>query len=110
MTSGVTFATFGVRASASFQTHGAWVTPHATLGYRHAFGLLTATTHEAFAIGSGAYGMEVAGISLSPNAAVMDVGVSVKLTDRIDIGVSYLGQYGGPSSSSGAHGGVTFRF
>ncbi|MCP1239299.1 MULTISPECIES: autotransporter domain-containing protein [Acetobacter] len=110
MASGVTFATFGVRASASFQTHGVWVTPHALLGYRHAFGILTATTHEVFAIGAGAYGMEVAGISLSPDAVVMDVGGSVRLTDRIDIGVSYVGQYGGPAESSGAHGSVTVRF
>lgn len=110
MGAGVTFATFGVRAATSFMAYGAWVTPHATLGYRHAFGLVTATTHEAFIAGGGAYGMDVAGVSLSRDAAVMDAGISVKLTDRIDIGVSYLGQYGGPSESSGAHGNVTFRF
>ncbi|WP_338333206.1 autotransporter domain-containing protein [Acetobacter sp. LMG 32666] len=107
---GVTFATFGLRASASFLTYGAWVTPHAMLGYRHTFGPVTATMHETFAAGSGGYGMDVAGVSLSRDTAVLDAGVRVKLTDRIDIDVSYMGQYGGPSTSSGAHGRVTFRF
>ena len=107
---GVTFATFGVRASSTFHAYGALLTPHATLGYRHAFGLTTATTHERFAAGSQTYGMDVAGIALSRDTAVVDAGVSVKLTDRIDIGLSYIGQYGGLFTSSGAHGRVTFRF
>ncbi|MGG6430784.1 autotransporter outer membrane beta-barrel domain-containing protein [Acetobacter ghanensis] len=107
---GVTFATFGVRVSAPFHVYGVQVTPHGMLGYRHAFGLTTATAHEAFASTSGAYGMDVAGISLSRDAAVLEAGFSAKLTDRVDIGLSYLGQYGSASVSSGAHGRVTFRF
>lgn len=107
---GVTFATFGLRASSTFHAYGALLTPHATLGYRHAFGLTTATTHERFAAGSQTYDMDVAGIALSRDTAVVDAGVAVKLTDRIDVGLSYMGQYGGLFTSSGAHGRVTFRF
>lgn len=107
---GVTFATFGFRAASTFHAYGARVTPHATLGYRHAFGLTVPTTHERFAAGSQTYGMDVAGVALSRDAAVVDAGVAVRLTDRIDVGLSYMGQYGGLFTSSGAHGRVTFRF
>ncbi|MFT8418916.1 MAG: autotransporter domain-containing protein [Acetobacter sp.] len=107
---GVTFATFGLRVSSGFWARGVWVTPHATLGYRHAFGQMVATTHESFVAGSGTYGMDVAGMPLSSDVAMTDAGVGVKLTDRVDIGLSYIGQYGGLFASSGAHGRVTFRF
>lgn len=107
---GVTFATFGLRVSSAFWARGVWVSPHATVGYRHAFGLMTATTHESFVAGSGAYGMDVAGVPLSCDVATTEAGVSARLTDRVDIGLSYIGQYGGLFASSGAHGRVTFRF
>lgn len=107
---GVTFATFGLRASSTFHAYGVQLTPHGTLGYRHAFGLTTASTHEAFAASSVGGGMDVAGVSLSRDAATIDAGLSAKLTDRVDISLSYLGQYGRQSVSSGAHGRVTFRF
>ncbi|WP_264816319.1 autotransporter outer membrane beta-barrel domain-containing protein, partial [Gluconobacter kondonii] len=87
--------TFGFRAASTFHAYGARVTPHATLGYRHAFGLTVPTTHERFAAGSQTYGMDVAGVALSRDAAVVDAGVAVRLTDRIDVGLSYMGQYGG---------------
>ncbi|GBQ08658.1 hypothetical protein [Acetobacter cerevisiae] len=41
--------------------------------------------------------MDIAGLPLSINSAVVDVGLTAKLTDRIDFGLSYVGQYGNQS-------------
>lgn len=109
MDTGVTFSTFGIKASSLFHVGKLALVPHGTLAYRHAFGLSTPTAHEMFR--QARYGdMDIAGVPLSVNAAVVDAGLTAKLTDRIDVGLSYTGQYGNQSVDSGARAQARFRF
>ncbi|WP_156473808.1 autotransporter outer membrane beta-barrel domain-containing protein [Acetobacter malorum] len=54
--------------------------------------------------------MDIAGVPLSINSAVVDVGLTAKLTDRIDFGLSYVGQYGNQSVDSGARAHFRLKF
>ncbi|MFT8468803.1 MAG: autotransporter domain-containing protein, partial [Acetobacter syzygii] len=101
MDTGVTFSTFGVKASASFHAGKLLLVPHGSLAYRHAFGLTTPTAHTLFAT-AGSGSMDIAGVPLSTNAAVIDTGLTARLTDRLDVGLSYICQYGNQSVESGA--------
>ncbi|MFT8587074.1 autotransporter domain-containing protein, partial [Acetobacter papayae] len=106
---GVTFSTFGVKMFKSVQVGKLLLLPHGSLAYRRAFGLLTPTNHTMLAsVGSG--DMDVAGVALSQDSAVVDAGLNVRLTDRVDVGLSYIGQYGNQSVESGAMGRAHFRF
>uniref|UniRef100_UPI000366D32B autotransporter outer membrane beta-barrel domain-containing protein n=1 Tax=Komagataeibacter europaeus TaxID=33995 RepID=UPI000366D32B len=106
---GVTFSTFGVHLASTFQAGRFLLTPHATLGYRHAFGLTIPTTHELFAAANSG-NMDIAGVPLSIDAAVIDTGLSAKVSNRIDIGISYVGQYGNQSVDSGARAHFRLKF
>lgn len=109
MDTGVTFSTFGIKGSSLFHVGDYTLIPHGSLGYRHAFGLSTPTAHEMFQLSSGG-NMDIAGVPLSVNAAVVDAGLTVKLTDRVDVGLSYMGQYGNHSVDSGARAQARFQF
>ena len=106
---GLTFSTFGVKASSTIHAGRLLLVPHGSLAYRHAFGLATPTTHMRFATG-GSGSMDIAGTPLSVDAAVLDAGLTARLTDRIKIGLSYIGQYGAHSVESGVKASMTFKF
>ncbi|MBB2191890.1 autotransporter domain-containing protein, partial [Gluconacetobacter azotocaptans] len=105
---GVTYSTFGARFASTFRVGDVALTPNATLGYRHAFGLTVPTLHQAFLSGGAAF--DVAGVPLSTDAALLKAGLQAKLTDRLDVGVSYIGQYGDHSTDSGLTGNVKVKF
>ncbi|MDE7547926.1 autotransporter domain-containing protein [Acetobacter fabarum] len=106
---GVTFSTFGGRVSSEVRVRKLTLVPYGSLSYRHAFGLTTPTLRETFAHAGGS-GMDIAGVALSTNAAVLDTGLTMRLTDRIDVGLSYIGQYGNQSVESGAKAHCSFKF
>lgn len=106
---GVTFSTFGIKAASTFQVGKMQLTPRGSLSYRHAFGLTTATTHQMFAAASNG-DMDIAGVALSTDAAVIDTGITAKITDSLDVGLSYIGQYGKQSVDSGARARVRVTF
>ena len=106
---GVTFSTFGLRVSSAIRVGKLVLVPHGMLAYRHAFGLTVPTQRQTFA-SMGSAGMDIAGVALSTNAAVLDTGLTARLTDRIDVGLSYIGQYGNQSVESGAKAHVRFQF
>ncbi|MFT8418649.1 MAG: autotransporter domain-containing protein [Acetobacter sp.] len=106
---GVGFSTLGVKASSTLNIGKMLFIPHASLAYRRAFGLTTPTAHSTF-IAGGSGSMDIAGVPLSVNAAVIDTGLSARLSDRIKIGLSYIGQYGNQSVDSGVKGSVEWKF
>jgi outer membrane autotransporter protein len=109
MDTGITFSTFGVKASSSFHAGRLLLIPHGSVAYRHAFGLTTPTTHMLFAAG-GSGSMDIAGTPLSTDAVVLDTGLSARLSDRIKIGLSYTGQYGAQSVESGVKASMLLKF
>ncbi|WP_248630847.1 autotransporter domain-containing protein, partial [Parasaccharibacter sp. TMW2.1885] len=107
---GVTFSTFGFRAATTLNIGRTIFMPHLTAAYRHGFGRLGSRQHEAFATTGGTSDMDVAGVLLSSNAAVVNAGMTARLTDRIDLDLSYIGQYGNQSTESGATGTFKMKF
>ncbi|MCX8666013.1 autotransporter outer membrane beta-barrel domain-containing protein, partial [Acetobacteraceae bacterium B3987] len=47
---------------------------------------------------------------LSINTAQINTGFAARLTDRIDVNVDYIGQYGGHQTSSGGSGNFSYKF
>ncbi|GFE93478.1 autotransporter outer membrane beta-barrel domain-containing protein [Acetobacter persici] len=105
---GVTYATFGTRLASRMQVGKAVLIPGMTVGYRHAFGVLTPTTREALISGSSDF--EVGGVPLVQDAALVKVGVQAEVTHRLRVGISYTGQYGVHYSESGLKGSVSWIF
>jgi fibronectin-binding autotransporter adhesin len=90
--SGVTFSTFGLRASTNFSMdNGASVTARGSLGWRHAFGDTAPTTTLAFAGGAS---FAIAGAPIAKSAAVVEAGLDFRLTNAATLGLSYGGQFG----------------
>ena len=106
---GVTFSTFGFRTSRTFKSGNTFITPHIMMGYRHAFGLTIPTAHELFAA-TGAGDMNVAGVPLTTDAAVVNAGFSIKASAHMDLGLSYVGQYGVQSIDNGIKAKITYKF
>ncbi|WP_281641309.1 autotransporter-associated beta strand repeat-containing protein [Acetobacter orientalis] len=105
---GVTYSTFGARIASTFLVRGIPLVPNATAGYRHAFGLATPRLHESFASGSNDF--EVSGVSVARDVAVAKIGLRAKLSDLLDVGVTYIGQYGRRSEDSGVTGNIKITF
>ncbi|CDG34366.1 hypothetical protein SACS_1628 [Parasaccharibacter apium] len=107
---GVTFSSFGFRTATTVGIGKAVFMPHLSAAYRHAFGRTGSRQRETFAMGSGAGDMDVAGVLLSRNAAVVQAGVTARVSERVDLDLSYIGQYGNQSTESGGTGSVKVRF
>ncbi len=106
---GVTLSTFGIKASSTLHAGKLLLIPHGSLAYRHTFGLVTPTGHAVFAAG-GNGSMDIAGAPLSVDAAVLDAGLSARLSERVKVGLSYIGQYGNQSVDSGIKADVQLKF
>ncbi|UYH50876.1 autotransporter domain-containing protein [Candidatus Kirkpatrickella diaphorinae] len=108
-TAGVTFSTFGLRSSATYHIGRAIIMPRLMIGYRHSFGPLTPHAALNFATSSDA-NMSVMGTGLASDVAVVDAGISLKVTDSINVGLFYLGQYGVQAIDSGIRGNLVIKF
>ncbi len=104
----VGFTSFGFRVARSFQIGEMWLRAHAMGAYRRAYGSLGSSRTERF-MGDGS-GMNVNGVLLSRDAAVIKAGVAARVTDSVDLDLSYTGQYGEHAMDSGATGSVKVQF
>lgn len=104
----VGFTTFGARAARNFQIGDMWLRAHVMAAYRRTYGSLGSNRSERFI--EGGSDMNVNGVLLSRDAAVVKAGISGKVSDRVDVDLSYTGQYGEHSMDSGATGSVKVNF
>lgn len=104
----VGFTTFGFRFARSFQIGDMWLRAHAMAAYRRAYGSLGSSRTERFM--DGGNDMSVNGVLLSRDAAVAKAGLAAKVSQHVDLDLSYIGQYGGHSVDSGATGSVNVAF
>ena len=104
----VGFTTFGARFARSFQIGEMWLRAHAMMAYRRTYGSLGSSRTERFI--DGGSDMNVNGVLLSRDAAVVKAGISGKVNDRVDVDLSYTGQYGQHAVDSGATGSVKVKF
>ncbi|OUJ17870.1 hypothetical protein HK27_05415, partial [Acetobacter orientalis] len=110
MDMGVTFSSFGVRAASTFKVGNLTMTPQALLGYRHAFGHLAPTVRQTFASEGNGPMMSISGTPLAADSAVLNAGFTIQATDRIDFGLSYIGQYAVQALDNGARAHVKITF
>lgn len=102
------YSTLGVRAASSFLLGGLATTPHATLGWRHAYGDVTPALAVSF-LNTGT-GFTVQGLPIAQDSAIVGAGVDVLLGKGLTLGVSYDGSFASAAQSNAVRGtlGLTF--
>ncbi|MFY3137315.1 autotransporter domain-containing protein [Achromobacter xylosoxidans] len=105
--SAITTTTLGLRGELRFQSVGMPGRVYAMAGWRHAFGDLDPTTTMAF---HDSASFTVAGAPLAQDAAVMQFGVDMRLTESASVGVAYNGQFGGGNQQNAGTINVAWRF
>lgn len=105
--SAITTTTLGLRGEFRFQSVGMPGRVYAMAGWRHAFGDLDPTTTMAF---HDSASFTVAGAPLAQDAAVMQFGVDMRLTESASVGVAYNGQFGGGNQQNAGTINVAWRF
>ncbi|WP_278359910.1 autotransporter outer membrane beta-barrel domain-containing protein, partial [Zymomonas mobilis] len=84
------------------------LTPNATIGYRHAFGTITSSIKENFLNQTADF--NVSGVPLAENSAMVSIGLQAQVKNRLQLGLSYSGQYSAHYSSSGLKGNISWVF
>lgn len=80
---------------------------HAMAGWRHAFGDLDPTATLRF---SDSAPFTVAGTPLARDAAVIGLGIDMRVTASTTVGVAYDGQFCGGNSQNAGSLNVAWRF
>jgi outer membrane autotransporter protein len=88
-TTGTTFTTLGLRVGSDLGVSGLRARARAEIGWRHAYGDSQSLSTFTFS-GSDAFGIE--GVPIARDAAVVEAGLDLDLTDDAVFGVSYSGQ------------------
>jgi len=86
-----TFTTIGLRADTDILFGVTRGTLHGSVGWRHAFGDV-APDQTLSLVGSDAF--TIAGVPVARDAAVIEAGLDLELTDHATLGISYNGQFG----------------
>ncbi|OUI83811.1 hypothetical protein HK22_06955, partial [Gluconobacter sp. DsW_056] len=112
MDQSIGYSAFGMKMATRLDVAGVTVAPHVSAAYRRAFGMTDMTARESFRLAPQAqgYGMDVAGVPLSINTAVVQTGLTARLADRLNVSVDYVGQYGGRMTTSGGSGKITYNW
>lgn len=106
-TTNTTFTTLGLRASAPLQLGSTSANLKGTLGWRHAYGDITPESSQSFA-GSNAFVVE--GSPIAKDAALVEVGFDMAITQASTFGVSYSGQFGSGAQRNGFNAALKVGF
>jgi len=106
-TTDTTFTTLGIRAAAGFELGAMRATARGMLGWRHAFGGTTPLSIQAF-VGSDAF--TVAGVPIAEDAAVIEAGLDLSLTDTASFGLAYQGQIASDARQHGFDAKLNVKF
>ncbi|MGU3496436.1 autotransporter domain-containing protein [Xanthobacteraceae bacterium A53D] len=101
-------STLGVRAAGSFTLNGLNLTPHASLGWRHAFGDVTPVVAMTF-LNTGT-GFSVEGLPIAKDSALVGAGLDLALGNGITLGVSYDGAFASDATSNAVRGTASIAF
>ncbi len=106
-TTETSFATLGLRASTDFSLGTMSATARGTLGWRHAFGDTVPLATQAF---DGGAAFTVAGAPIAEDAAIIEAGLDLAVTDSATLGLSYAGQIAGDAQEHGFKARLSVRF
>lgn len=105
---GIAYTSAGLHLAKAVTYRGVTVVPEATVAYQHSFGTVTPTMHQSFLFGSPIF--TAAGIPLTRDAAVVNAGFSTAINRRVNVSLSYNGQYGSNFTQSGVDGEIRVSF
>ncbi|WP_248313558.1 autotransporter domain-containing protein [Bosea sp. F3-2] len=101
------YSTLGLRASTSFGLQGMDLTLRGGLAWRHAFGDVDPEATLAFA---GSSSFTVAGLPIAKNAALVEAGLDLVISQSATLGVSYTGQLAEDAQDHAFKGVLAVRF
>jgi len=102
-----TFSTLGLNAQTSFDLAGVQSVARAGLGWRHAFGDITPSTSQRFAVGEE---FTVTGVPVSKNVALIETGIDFNITPNAVVGISYIGLSGSGARENAANTRLSINF
>jgi outer membrane autotransporter protein len=77
------------------------------VGWRHAFGDTTPNATQSLPAGSP---FTVSGVPVAKDAAVLQAGMDLKVSDRVKVGLSYQGQLGDGVHQNGVMANLNVKF
>ena len=86
----------------------AWLMPHASAAWMHAFGPVTPTA--ALAFQSTGVPFTVFGVPLARDSAVVETGLDLQVTPQARIGIQYMGHLANSARDNSVKGNLTWRF
>ncbi|TIV46684.1 MAG: autotransporter domain-containing protein, partial [Mesorhizobium sp.] len=101
------FTTLGLRASTVLTLGTVTATARGGLGWRHAFGDVRPDTALAFAGGSS---FAIKGVPIAKNAALLEAGLDVNITENATFGIAYQGQIASDAQTHGFSAKLGVRF
>jgi len=102
-----TFTTLGLRASSAFTLGSIKATARGGISWRHAFGDVTPETDLTFA---GSSPFAVKGAPIARDAAVIEAGLDMNLSETALVGLTYQGQLASDAQEHGFNARLAVRF
>ena len=107
LTTNVTATTLGLRAGGAFTIAGLGGSARGTVGWQHAF---TDTTPWANLQLTGGTPFTAAGVPIAQDAALLELGIDLRLSEGASIGIGYTGQFAAGAQDQSVRGNFTFKF
>ncbi|MBS9479262.1 autotransporter outer membrane beta-barrel domain-containing protein [Ancylobacter radicis] len=104
----VPYSTLGLRLATAIEMGKSLVTPHATLGWRHAFGDVTPEAAMAFAETGAAFAVE--GAPIAQDSFVLGAGIDLKIGASLTLNIGYEGEFASDVETNAVRGGLVYRF
>jgi outer membrane autotransporter protein len=100
-------ATLGLRPSMEMDLAGLGGTLRGMLGWRRTFGTITPDTQVSFA-GGNVFG--ISGVPIARDAAAVEAGLDVTVSDGVTVGLTYGGQFSNRTTDQSARGTIRISF
>ena len=105
----VGLASLGMRVATSYVLGNGWaVTPSASLGWQHAIGKVTPTA--ALTFQSTGASFTTSGVPIARDQAIVGVGVDLRVTAQLKLGLSYAGELAGRVQDNAVKANFTWNF
>ncbi|KAA0968097.1 autotransporter outer membrane beta-barrel domain-containing protein, partial [Aureimonas fodinaquatilis] len=106
-TTSTTFTTLGLRASHELTLNDRPITFTGMIGWRHAFGDVDPNANVSFTNGGD---FAVLATPIAEDAAAVELGFDMDISDKATLGISYNGQFGDGAQDHGVNAALRFQF
>ena len=104
----VGYGTVGLRIGGMWGWGSSRIQPHASIAWQYAFG--DTTPNQLLQFSSNGIGMDIRGVPMAQNSALLDVGADIMLSPDATLSISYTGQYSGDFNDNGVRGRFNWKF